>query len=174
MVNFVVDKSVDNVIDGVADYLMRFTPAKIIRANVNRTAMPKVPFVVLTEILSAKLSKPVEQYSITGETITEKNRIDIQIDFYGWELSDIALSFTNSIHTSWAADNFPSWLAPLYCTDATKIPLHNAEEQYEQRWTTTLSLQYNVTMNLPQASFNAVGEIVLDPVDITISDTIII
>lgn len=165
MITFVPNKNVDDVIDGVANYLMRFTKAKIIRGNVNRTPMPKPPFIVLTEVLTKQVAKSSEFYSLDGETVSQQNQIDVQIDFYGWELSDIALSFTASIRTSWAAKNFPIWLSPLYCSDIIKSPLQNAEEQYEQRWTVTLSLQYNVDINLPQDVFNVVGEINTIPVN---------
>lgn len=165
MSNFVPDKTVDNVIDALADYITQFTTAPIIRGNVNRVPMPKDDFVLLTEILTKPLSKPVETYSNAGETLVEKNQIDVQVDFYGWGLSDIAIAFMGSIRTIWGYHNEAKWLALLYCSDISKVPIINAEDQYSQRWTLTVSMQYNVTMGLPQETFNAVGEVDSIPVN---------
>lgn len=166
MSNFTPDKTVDNVIDALADYLALYTTAPIIRANVNRNPTPKGDFIVLTELLTKPLSKPVENYSNTGETMIQKQQIDVQVDFYGWSLSDISLAVANSIRSIWQNYNHAQWLAFLYCSDIVKSPIINAEEQYEQRWTVTISMQYNVTLTLPQETFKAVGSVNSLPADI--------
>ena len=66
MPNFTPDKTVDNVIDALADYINLFTTVPVLRANVNRNPTPKTDFIVLTEILTKPLSKPVENYTNTG------------------------------------------------------------------------------------------------------------
>lgn len=164
MANFVVNKSIDNVIDGVAFYLKKFTKCPIIRGNANRAAMPQAPFIVLTEILTSAVTKPIEIYGDKTVTVSEQTQIDVQVDFYGWDLSDTAIAVKASIRTVWSTDNFPPWLIPLYCGDIVKTPLTNGEEQYEQRWFFTLSLQYNPVMTLPQLSFNVVGDINSNPI----------
>ena len=165
MSNFTPDKTVDNVIDALADYLSLYTTAPIIRANVNRNPTPKNDFIVLTELLTTPLSKPVEYYSNAGETMIQKQQIDVQVDFYGWSLSDTALAIANSIRSIWQNYNHSQWLAFLYCNQIVKSPIINAEEQYEQRWTVTISMQYNVTLTLPQETFNSSGTIEFKPVD---------
>ena len=165
MSNFIPDKTVDNVIDALADYLALYTTAPIIRANVNRNSTPKTDFIVLTELLTIPLSKPVEYYTNAGETMIQKQQIDVQIDFYGWVLSDTALAIANSIRSVWQNYNHAQWLAFLYCSKIVKSPIINAEEQYEQRWTVTISMQYNVTLTLPQETFNTSGTLDYIPVD---------
>lgn len=166
MSNYTPDKTVDDVIDALANYIALFTAAPIIRANVNRNPTPKSDFVVLTELLTKPLSKPVENYTNTGETMIQKQQIDVQVDFYGWGVSDIALAFMGSVRTIWQNYNHSSWLALLYCSDIVKSPIINAEEQYEQRWTLTVSMQYNVTLTVPQDTFNTVGVVESIPADI--------
>ena len=166
MPNFTPDKTVDNVIDALADYINLFATVPVLRANVNRNPTPKTDFIVLTEILTKPISKPVENYTNTGETMIQKQQIDVQVDFYGWAVSDIALAFMGSIRTIWGSYNHASWLALLYCSDIIKSPIINAEEQYEQRWTVTVSMQYNVTMTLPQETFNTTGVVESIPADI--------
>ena len=166
MANFVPDKTVDNAIDALGDYLALFTTAPIIRGFDNRTPMPKPPFIVLTEVLTKPLCKPIETYGDTVETMIDHNQIDVQVDFYGWDLSDTALAFMQTFRSLWATTNLASWIAPLYCSDIVKSPLTNAEEQYEQRWIVTVSMQYNAAVTLPQQTFNTKGETTAIPADV--------
>ena len=166
MTLFVPSITVDQVIDAVGDYLQLFTSVQIIRGNVNRTPMPKGSFIALTEVVSIPLNKPIEIYGDTTGTLSEHTRIDVQIDFYGWDLSDKAKAVHSSFRTIWAADKLPAWLAPLYCSDIRKLPIVSAEEQYEQRWTMTATFQYNPDVIVPQDSFNTKGEISVIPEDI--------
>lgn len=166
MTLFVPSISVDQVIDSIADYLNLFTSVQVIRGNVNRTPMPGTAFIALTEILSVPLNKPIEIYGESTGTLNEHTRIDVQIDFYGWELSDIAKAVHTSFRTIWAVDNLPSWLSPLYCSNLNKIPIINAEEQYDQRWTMTATLQYNPDVIVPQDSFDTPGTTEVIPADV--------
>lgn len=81
MTLFVPSISVDQVIDALGDYVQLFTTAKIVRGNVNRTAMPSSAFIELTEIASVSLNKPIEIYGESTGTLNEHTRIDVQIDF---------------------------------------------------------------------------------------------
>jgi hypothetical protein len=143
-----------------------FTTAKIVRGNVNRTAMPSSAFIELTEIASVSLNKPIEIYGESTGTLNEHTRIDVQIDFYGWELSEVAKAVHASFRTIWAVDRFPSNIAPLYCSDLLKMPIINAEQQHEQRWTMTASMQYNPDVVVPQDSFDTPGDIGVIPADV--------
>lgn len=166
MTLYVPSITVDQVIDTLGTYIQLFTTAEVIRASVNRTSMPLSPFIELTEIVSAPLNKPIETYTDTTEIISEHTRIDIQIDMYGWELTDTAKALHASFRTVWAVSQFPTNIVPLYCTDPMKMPIENAEEQYEQRWTMTVSLQYNPDVSVPQDSFNSPGSETFIPVDL--------
>lgn len=166
MTNFVPSITVDQVIDAVGNFIALFTTAQIIRGNVNRTAMPIAPFVELTEISNTALNKAIEYYSDTTATINEHKRIEIQADFYGWDLSDTIQAVHTAYRTIWGVTKFPSNIVPLYCTEPMKMPIENAEEQYEQRWTMTMSLQYNPDVTVPQDTFNTKGTTGVIPADV--------
>jgi len=95
-------------------------------------------------------------------------RLAIQMDFYGYvggDMSNIAITVLRSIATTGA---FPAGVTPLYCSDAIQAPLTTGEKQYEERWSATLSLQYNSPVLINQDSFNVVGDVTVDPVNVTI------
>ena len=166
MTLFVPSITIDQVIDAVASYVQLFTTAEIIRASVNRTAMPISPFIELTEISSVALNKPIETYSDTTATINEHTRIEVQIDLYGWELSDTTKALHASFRTIWGVSQFPDTIVPLYCSEPMKIPIENAEDQYEQRWTMRLFLQYNPDVIVSQDTFNTKGDTGVIPADV--------
>ena len=66
----------------------------------------------------------------------------------------------------YATDIFPANIQPLYADDPVQIPLIDGEEQYEQRWKITASLQYNPTLTTGQQSMLSI-EVGLAPIDQT-------
>lgn len=166
MTNFVPSISVDQVIDAAASYIALFTSVEIIRGNVNRTPMPKSSFIALTEISTQAINKPTENYADYTATLNEHNRIDIRVDFYGWDLAEVARAIHSSFRTIWSVDRFPSNVKPLLCTEPRKVNIINAEEQYEQRWYMDMALQYNPDVVVPQDTFNTLGEHSVVPADV--------
>ena len=166
MTNFIPSISVDQVIDAVATYIALFTEAEIIRGNVNRTPMPNGSFIALTELRTKALNKPIEYYSDFTAVLNEHNKIDIRVDFYGWDLAETARAIHSSFRTIWTVDKFPSNIVPLLCSEPKKINIINAEEQYEQRWYMEMSLQYNPDINVPQDTFNTPGDTFVIPADV--------
>ena len=55
------------------------------------------------------------------------------------------------------------------CSEPRKVPIINAEDQYEQRWYMEMSLQYNPYINVPQESFNKLGYVKAIPSDVIYS-----
>ena len=151
--------TVDQVIDALADFLAPFVPgAQVVRAQVNRVAMPSNPCVVLTEMLQVDLSVPATEYQppvdpipATGTaTIKGPSRIDIQIDFYGAQAGEFCKTVKTAFRSHWGFEHFPANIKPLYTSDGMQSPLTTGEQQYESRWTLTASLQYNPTVTVPQ------------------------
>lgn len=165
MTNFTPSNTIDDVIDAVVAYLNIFKTVQTVRGNVNRVPMPIDPFIQLTEVLTAALNKPIETYGNDQTVnISEHTRIDIQADFYGWEISDLAKMVHGAFRTIWSVQQFPAWLSPLYCSNPQKVVIDNAENQYEQRWIMTMSFQYNPDFYAPAPSFTAVLPSILNPV----------
>lgn len=141
--------TIDAVIDALADFLQPFVGnAEIIRAQVNRTAMPKNPCVVLTELLQVDLSVPRTEYQPVDNTATihGPTRIDIQIDFYGVQAGEFCKTVKSAFRSEWGFARFPANIKPLYTSDGLQSPLITGEQQYESRWTLTATLQYNPTV----------------------------
>ena len=145
--------TVDRVIDALADFLAPFVPgAQIVRAQVNRVAMPSNPGVVLTEMLQVDLSVPATEYQPDGGTATIEGptRIDVQIDFYGAQAGEFCKTVKTAFRSHWGFAHFPANIKPLYTSDGIQSPLTTGEQQYESRWTLTASLQYNPIVTVPQ------------------------
>ena len=145
--------TVDQVIDALADFLAPFVPgAQVVRAQVNRVAMPSNPGVVLTEMLQVDLSVPATEYQPDAGTATIEGptRIDIQIDFYGAQAGEFCKTVKTAFRSHWGFAHFPANIKPLYTSDGIQSPLTTGEQQYESRWTLTASLQYNPIVTVPQ------------------------
>jgi len=145
--------TIDAVIDALADFLQPFVGnAEIIRAQVNRSPMPKNPCVVLTELLQVDLSVPRTEYQPVDNTATIHGpaRIDIQIDFYGVQAGEFCKTVKSAFRSEWGFAHFPANIKPLYTSDGLQSPLITGEQQYESRWTLTATLQYNPTVMVPQ------------------------
>jgi hypothetical protein len=133
--------TIDNVVDAIVTVLQPFFPvgSQITRAQVNEDG----------------------QY-----TIRTPKRIDIQIDFYGELSGDYINAFTNSYRTIWMADQFPSGIAPLYCSNPLQAPLITGEMQYASRWIVTASFQYNSVVIVPQGQATSLAMKSFTKVDI--------
>jgi len=145
--------SVDQVIDALAAFLAPFMPgAQIVRAQVNRVALPSNPCAVLTELLQVDLSVPATEYQPTDDTATiyGPSRIDVQIDFYGAQAGEFCKTVKTAFRSHWGFAHFPANIKPLYTSDGGQSPLLTGEQQYESRWTLTASMQYNPTVTVPQ------------------------
>lgn len=147
------DITIDNVIDALANFIEPFVNgAEIIRAQVNRTAMPAGACVVLTELLQIDLSVPRTEYQPDDNTATIHGpaKIDIQIDFYGVQAGEFCKTVKSAFRSDWGFAHFPTNIKPLYTSDGLQSPLVTGEKQYESRWTLTATLQYNPTVAVLQ------------------------
>ena len=145
--------TVDQVIDALAAFLAPIIPGgQVVRAQVNRVALPANPCAVLTELLQVDLSVPATEYQPLDNTATiyGPSRIDIQIDFYGAQAGEFCKTVKTAFRSHWGFSHFPANIKPLYTSDGSQTPLTTGEQQYESRWTLTASMQYNPTVTVPQ------------------------
>ena len=167
--------TVDQVIDALADFLAPFVlGASVVRAQVNRVAMPPNPCVILTEMLQVDLSVPATDYqppvdpipAIGTATIYGPSRIDVQIDFYGAQAGEFCKTAKTAFRSHWGFEHFPANIKPLYTSDGVQSPLTTGEQQYESRWTLTASMQYNPTVTVPQEFADQAFPNTVVPVDV--------
>ncbi|HDI3034394.1 hypothetical protein G9G39_06850 [Cronobacter sp. EKM101R] len=98
---------------------------------------------------------------------TEVRQVDIQVDIYGDNAGDRAVAVETTFASDYAWNKIKSLdarLAPLYSSPAIQAPMINAEEQWEERYVLTLSLQAHITISLPQDYFDK-AEISTEMVD---------
>jgi hypothetical protein len=153
MADYLSSITIDDVIDALKDFLTPFVPGgEILRAQVNRTPMAASPCVYLTELLQVDLDIPYPEF-LSGDDVVAIHggtRIDIQIDFYGASSGDYCKAVKAAFRTGYGFDQFPENIRPLYTSDGVQSPLITGEQQYESRWTLTVSLQYNPIVTIPQ------------------------
>jgi len=153
MPNYTASIAIDQVIDALSAFLAPFVPTgQVVRAQVNRVALPSNPCVVLTELLLVDLSVPFTEYQPLADTATVYGpaRIDIQVDFYGESASEYCKVVQTTFRSAWGYDWFPANVKPLYTSDGIQAPMVTGEQQWQSRWTLTVSMQYNPTVTVPQ------------------------
>lgn len=142
---------------------------KIVRGQSNNVPAPLPPSIVLTPI-------GLPQYTTTRTKLDGVNNtmsyvmpkyLDVQMDFYGLSGGDMANAATTIFRSMYTSDQFPEGVFALHCTDARQFPLTTGEKQYEDRWSSTLRLQYNAPVVLAQESFMYVGDVTTDPANVT-------
>ena len=169
MANYTSSITVDQVIDALKAFLAPFMPgAQIVRAQVNRVALPSNPCAVLTELLQVDLSVPATDYQPLANTATiyGPSRIDVQIDFYGAQAGEFCKTVKTAFRSHWGFAHFPVNIRPLYTSDGVQSPLLTGEQQYESRWTLTASMQYNPTVTVPQEFADVAYPALVIPADV--------
>lgn len=170
--SYTIDTTVDNVIDALATFVELFTGVgTCIRAEVNRTAMPADPFVLLTELFSSDLEWPIVAYQPAAtpsstQTITGPTKITVQADFYGESSGDFCRAVKQAIRSGWGFDQFPANVKPLFSDDGHQAPITSGEQQYERRWILTIALQYNPVLTVPQDFADVAAAIIKVPADL--------
>lgn len=159
----VISITEDALFDALGVFLQPFLPTggTAFKSQANRVSQPPDPSIELTPILRVSLSKPVSTYDPTAatQTVCEPTRLDVQADFRGEGMGDVA----RAVKTAWRSIYGPDALqaaagtknvSPLYCSDEIQSPFVTGERQYAERWTVTLTLQYNADVTLAQAFFD--------------------
>lgn len=158
------DYTIDNIIDTLADFIEPISgPCQ--QAQANRVPMPKGKFCILTPLRFTRLSTTRDIKQDTGSPststmgYTEVRRADIQVDIYGDNAGDRAVALETLFASSYGYEKIKvidDRLAPLYSTAAIQAPMINAESQWQERYTLTLSLQAHITVSLPQDYFEKI------------------
>jgi len=164
--------TIDAAVVALTNFLQPIMPVgtQIVRGQANSTPPPNPPSIVITEV-----GQP--QYTTTRTSVnglTEQmtylmpKMLNFQVDFYGPSSGDMCYTAVSMFRSIYGPANFPDGIEPLYCSDALQAPLITGEKQYQRRWLSTFSLQYNASVVVEQESFVNPGETRVDPVDVTI------
>lgn len=164
--------TIDAAVVAIKDFLQPLMPngTTIVRGMANNVPAPKPLAVVITEIGQPQFTTTRTSLDANAGTMAYvmPKILNFQIDFYGQQAGDACNTAVTMLRSVYIDDKFPDGIEPLYCTDGMQAPLITGEKQFQTRWFFTLSLQYNSSVVVLQQSFNAVGEVGIDPVDVTI------
>lgn len=156
----------DDVFLAVRAFLLAIVPTgvEVIQGQENRVAEPgdagaAYTFVVMTPTGRAKLATNVDTWSYdapplpapTTKQIAHNAQFDMQLDLHGPGGSDIASAIAAAFVDDWGRDILAvDGIAPLFATDGNQIPFVNRQNQYENRWVMTLTMQINPSVSTPQ------------------------
>ena len=163
--------TIDAAVVAVADFLQPFMPsAAIVRGQTNDVPAPLPPSLVITEVGKLQYTTTRVKFDpLTGiSTFLQPVELRLQLDFYGNAGGEMSGSAATMLRSGYAVENFPDGVTPLFCSDPFQAPLTTGEKQFEARWTMELFVQYNAPVTVGQESFNVVGSVIADPVNITI------
>lgn len=129
------------------------------RGQQNRVPMPSVPCVVLTTLGTPKrIGTNLEATEavlvngvITGFTaaVTADYEYRVQADFYSPDAESWAMAAEMLWRGTIGFNAMPAGMKPLYSEDRRQAPIIAAENQWIQRWTMTLVLDYQPTWTQP-------------------------
>lgn len=159
------------------------TGTPVIRGQQNRVSMPSGPCVVLTTLgapsrigtNAESTEATVVNNQITGfEALVEADfEYSVQADFYS--AADPITGFAAS--ESWAMATellwrskigwslMPEGMKPLYSEGRQQLPIVGSENQWIQRWTMTLTLDYQPTWTQTTQAATA-ATVVPEPIDV--------
>lgn len=130
----------------------------VIRGLPNRAAMPSpVPgFAVMQALFQRRLSMPVDTFVVGGDTpptsstITQPIEVPVQIDCYGPNSGSWAAIVSTAFEDSYGFNALAPNCEPLYANEARMIPLIDAEDAYEERWSVDCRLQWTPVATVQQ------------------------
>ncbi|MGV7078489.1 phage neck terminator protein [Testudinibacter sp. P80/BLE/0925] len=137
----------DDIYKDVRAYLMLLFPEvkdKVIRGYSNNVPLPESPFILMNIIHEKAVSTNVHDFSVADGNAEVMQTIELmmQIDFYGEQAGTMARKFTHLWRDFHACENL-TCCQPLYCDEAKYLPFTNEKSNYESRFMTTATLNYN-------------------------------
>lgn len=132
----------------------------------NRVPMPSVDCVILTTIgAPTRIGTNYDQVEPAETLITADFEYVVQADFY----SQYAESWAMSAELLWRDKNawygVPAGMKPLYSEGRMQLPLLGGENQWINRWTLTLVLDYKPTLTLATESADT-ATVIPEPIDV--------
>lgn len=158
----------------VRSFVLSIVPVgtEVLRAPFNRAAMPKLACVIITPLFQKRLRTnlhiDIDPFpSLGGATTTEMGtEAHVQVDFYGLASGDWCAAAAMLWRDEYGCNMLNPEGSPLYTNDARMVPLVTGEEQYFERYSLTVVLQWNPVTTTPQ-DFAGTANVVLIEVDST-------
>lgn len=149
----------DDVFIALRAYLLGIVdPAvtEVFQAQNNRVPEPKgQSYIVMTPANRIRLATNTDGWDRTNVAPVEyvlqaDTQFDMQLDIHGPKGSDIAQVIAATFADDYGRAVFDgTGVAPLYVNDGHQLPFVNGEQQYENRWVMTASMQISPTVSTP-------------------------
>lgn len=136
----------------------------VVQGQGNRVPMPNVPFMLVQAFRAGRVRTNVDTWApITQLQSSEQGtKVKVQLDCYGPDSE----TWANMVSTLWrdfyACDQLAPTCQPLYGDEPFQGALIDGEDQYEERWTVELYLQYNPVTTIVQQSATALAAEVIN------------
>lgn len=148
----------DQVFVAVRAFLLTIVPpgVEVVQGQVNRVpAPPGDTYLAFWPTWRKRLATTVQTVPATSDPVTlpalQSTQLDIQIDLHGDGAPDIGQVITTLWRSPYACEFLaPSGVSPLYCDDQRQAPFTDDQDQIENRWILTLSMQVNPVVSTPQ------------------------
>ena len=143
MTNSPLDQSIEAAVQAWVMSMLGLDILHVIPAHDNRVPPPGTPFVMVSHLLRRQYETAGSTYDgVSTETVSMGLDYSFQIDSYGVNAADWAMIMQVLFKSGPTAAFFEAWgqsnsftIDPMFCDDATHMPIVNEEEQYEERWT---------------------------------------
>jgi hypothetical protein len=141
-------------------YVLGLDNLHVVRHLVNRVPTPTPPFALMSHISQTRLATNIPTLSplahIPQIALTEDIDFCIQVDCFGEDSGGMAMAISTAFRSGEAVEFLKAYnVAPLWADPATEIQFVNGEEQYEERWTTRLHLEYKPSISFSLPFFNS-------------------
>lgn len=160
--------SESDVLTALRNVILSVVNCEVIRGQVNRAAMPKGAFVVMTPTGLTPLSTNVDSYTSTEKSILRPAQFTVQIDCYGQLSQQRSAAIAAILRDDFSAEQFRASgvdMQTLYAGDAKQMPIETAQDQWLERWTFDAQLQINPVLTVAQESANT---LTVDLVDVDV------
>lgn len=129
----------------------------VVQGVQNRVATPAGDYIVMTGLFAPALATTTQTYDGDAGTATNKQskQWTAQVDCYGLTSADNAAMIVQMLRTPYGAEQFELSgleIAPLFSSDARQLAMATGEDEYQERWTFEVALQYNPEITVSQQS----------------------
>lgn len=155
----------DAISTALRSWLLSLITTEVDSGLTNRVAQPPGPAVIFTPLSTKRLATNEERFDDATQTTSSQEQTEkiYQVDCYGALSGDWA----TIINLKWRSPSAvlflkPLGVIPLFSEDPNQVPFINGEDQYEERWTLKLHLQYNPVVSTPQDSITSASVTLID------------
>jgi hypothetical protein len=160
----------DDVMTALGNFIVTVTglpTSCVVRGIDNQVPMPVSGFISMTGLYQIPQSTNVDAWDTTSSDPTEltasrTTRFDVQVDCYGAQSPAWASMLTTLFRDDYGCQQLAPNCQPLYCEDARMLPLTDAEEQYEERWSFTAAIGYTPVVTVPQMFANSLKPAIIN------------